>query len=102
MRVLRVTGSVLATAAAAAFVFSAGASVATGQAGRQPAPRVNWSTYGGNLASQRYAPLDQITKDNFNKLELAWRLKTDFLGPRPDTLAGGTSGPWPLPWRMAL
>jgi quinoprotein glucose dehydrogenase len=71
-------------------VFSAGASVATGQAGRPPAPRVNWSTYGGNLASQRYAPLDQITKDNFNKLELAWRLKTDFLGPRPDPLYSAT------------
>jgi len=77
-------------AAAAAFVFSAGASVATGQAGRQPAPRVNWSTYGGNLASQRYSPLDQLSKDNFNKLEIAWRLKTDFLGPRPDTLYSAT------------
>ena len=73
MRVLRVAGSVLAMAAAAAFVFSAGASVATGQAGRQPTPRVNWSTYGGNLASQRYSPLDQLSKDNFNKLEIAWR-----------------------------
>ena len=90
MRVLRVAGSVLAMAAAAAFVFSAGASVATGQAGRQPAPRVNWSTYGGNLASQRYAPLEQLTRDNFNKLEIAWRLKTDFLGPRPDTLYSAT------------
>src|SRR6187402_1944975 len=34
-----------------------------------------WRTYGGNLASFRYAPLDQINKDNFNKLEIAWRLK---------------------------
>jgi quinoprotein glucose dehydrogenase len=32
----------------------------------------------------------QITKDNFNKLEIAWRLKTDFLGPRPDTLYSAT------------
>jgi quinoprotein glucose dehydrogenase len=43
-----------------------------------------WTTYGGDLASTRYSPLDQITKDNFNKLEVAWRLKTDFLGPRPE------------------
>src|SRR5438876_9035311 len=43
-----------------------------------------WTTYGGDLASTRYAPLDQITKDNFNKLEVAWRFKTDFLGPRPE------------------
>jgi mono/diheme cytochrome c family protein len=49
-----------------------------------------WTTYGGNLASQRYSPADQITKENFNQLEIAWRLKTDFLGPRPDTLYSAT------------
>src|SRR5215470_10437588 len=43
-----------------------------------------WATYGGDLASTRYSPLDQISKDNFNKLELAWRLKTESLGPRPE------------------
>jgi quinoprotein glucose dehydrogenase len=43
-----------------------------------------WRTYGGDLASTRYAPLDQINASNFNKLELAWRLKTDSLGPRPE------------------
>ena len=43
-----------------------------------------WPTYGGDLASTRYSPLDQITKDNFNKLEVAWRFKTDALGPRPE------------------
>jgi quinoprotein glucose dehydrogenase len=50
----------------------------------------DWPTYGGNLASHRYSPLDQITKDNFNQLQVAWRLKTDFLGPRPDTLYSAT------------
>ncbi len=43
-----------------------------------------WRTYGGDLASTRYAPLDQINASNFNKLEVAWRLKTDSLGPRPE------------------
>src|SRR5450631_4145626 len=43
-----------------------------------------WRTYGGDLASTRYAPLDQIKADNFNKLEVAWRFKTDSLGPRPE------------------
>ena len=43
-----------------------------------------WTTYGGDLASTRYAPLDQINADNFNKLEVAWRFKTDSLGPRPE------------------
>src|SRR5216684_262579 len=43
-----------------------------------------WRTYGGDLASTRYAPLDQINADNFNKLAVAWRFKTDSLGPRPE------------------
>src|SRR5262245_66597047 len=43
-----------------------------------------WPTYGGDLRSTRYAPFDQITSDNFNKLETAWRFKTDNLGPRPE------------------
>src|SRR5271169_3618747 len=43
-----------------------------------------WRTYGGDLASTRYAPLDQINADNFNKLTIAWRFKTDSLGPRPE------------------
>ena len=43
-----------------------------------------WRTYGGDLRSTRYSPLDQINKDNFSKLEVAWRFKTDALGPRPE------------------
>ena len=43
-----------------------------------------WPTYGGDLGSTRYAPLDQINAENFNKLEVAWRFKTDSLGPRPE------------------
>ena len=49
-----------------------------------------WTTYGGDLASTRYSPLDQITKDNFGKLEVAWRFKTDALGPRPEFNFQGT------------
>jgi quinoprotein glucose dehydrogenase len=43
-----------------------------------------WRTYGGDLGSTRYAPLDQIDAGNFNTLEVAWRFRTDNLGPRPD------------------
>ncbi len=43
-----------------------------------------WPTYGGDLAHTRYAPLEQINADNFDKLEIAWRFKTDSLGPRPE------------------
>src|SRR5580693_9254151 len=43
-----------------------------------------WPTYGGDLGSTRYSPLDQIRAENFNQLEVAWRFKTDALGPRPE------------------
>src|SRR6195256_6355259 len=32
----------------------------------------NWLTYSGNLMSQRYSPLDQITPQNVKNLELKW------------------------------
>ena len=44
----------------------------------------DWPTYGGDLASRRYRPFDQINRANFNELEVAWRFKTDALGPRPE------------------
>ena len=43
-----------------------------------------WRHYAGDLASTRYSPLDQIDRDNFNDLELVWRMKTDNFGPRPE------------------
>ena len=43
-----------------------------------------WRTYGGDLGNTRYSPLDQINAANFSKLEVAWRFKTDNLGPRPE------------------
>src|SRR3954453_17809153 len=51
----------------------------------QWAPKAGeWPTYGGDLASTRYSPLDQITPANFSKLQLAFRFKTENLGPRPE------------------
>src|SRR4051794_22566294 len=43
-----------------------------------------WRTYGGDLGSTRYSPLNQINATNFNNLQVAWRFKTDSLGPRPE------------------
>lgn len=43
-----------------------------------------WPTYGGDLASTRYSPLDQINAANFSKLQLAFRFKTANLGPREE------------------
>jgi quinoprotein glucose dehydrogenase len=48
------------------------------------APGTEWRSYGGDLGHTRYAPLDQISSANFKDLEVAWRLKTDNLGPRPE------------------
>ena len=84
----RVPGWCLAALAVVALVTDSGVRV-DGQE-RRAGVSTAWSTYGGNLASHRYSPVDQITKDNFNTLQIAWRLKTDFLGPRPDTLYSAT------------
>lgn len=43
-----------------------------------------WHSYGGDLGNTRYSPLDQINAGNFSKLEVAWRFKTDSLGPHPE------------------
>jgi len=66
--------------AAAAVCLLAGASLA-GQSG---VGQGEWRSYGGDLGHTRYSPLDQINADNFGKLEIAWRFKTDSLGPRPE------------------
>ena len=32
-----------------------------------------WRSYAGNIAGQKYSPLDQIDADNFRHLTLAWQ-----------------------------
>ncbi len=49
-----------------------------------------WPSYAADLASTHYSPLDQITAGNFGQLEVAWRFKTDSLGPRPEYKLEGT------------
>jgi quinoprotein glucose dehydrogenase len=49
-----------------------------------------WPHYTGDLTGARYSPLDQINAENFNKLEVAWRFKTDNLGTRPEYKLEGT------------
>ena len=52
--------------------------------GQATPPNREWRTYGADLANTHYSPLDQINKDNFGKLQVAWRFKADALGPRPE------------------
>jgi quinoprotein glucose dehydrogenase len=49
-----------------------------------------WPSYSADLKGTRYSPLDQINGSNFNKLEIAWRFKTDNLGPFPEYKLEGT------------
>ena len=49
-----------------------------------------WPIYSADLKGTRYSPLDQINASNFNKLEIAWRFKTDNLGPFPEYKLEGT------------
>jgi quinoprotein glucose dehydrogenase len=77
LRPLRTLRSVL-VAVVAAGLGSAAAVAQHGAVGGE------WRTWAGDLGSTRYAPLDQINASNFSKLEVAWRFKTDNLGPRPD------------------
>jgi quinoprotein glucose dehydrogenase len=49
-----------------------------------------WPSYTGDTRGSRYSPLDQITAGNFGSLEVAWRFKTDSLGPRPEFKLEGT------------
>jgi quinoprotein glucose dehydrogenase len=64
-----------------------GTSQLTAQSG---AKNGEWRSYAGDVGSTRYSPLDQINASNFNKLEVAWRFKTDNLGPRPEFQYEGT------------
>ena len=62
-----------------------------GQGSGQPSTASGeWPSYTADLRGSKYSPLDQINAQNFSKLEVAWRFKTDNLGPRPETKLEGT------------
>jgi alcohol dehydrogenase (cytochrome c) len=44
------------------------------------APTTNWLTNGGNLYNQRYSPLQQINRDNVERLKAEWRLHLEGSG----------------------
>jgi quinoprotein glucose dehydrogenase len=59
-------------------------------AGQPSTAKGEWPTYNGDIRGTRYSPLDQINAGNFNKLEVAWRFKTDAFGPFPEFKLEGT------------
>src|ERR1700681_1390160 len=49
-----------------------------------------WAADTADVRGSKYSPLSQIDAGNFNKLEVAWRFKTDNLGTRPEFKLEGT------------
>jgi quinoprotein glucose dehydrogenase len=88
----RISRAVLAIlVAVAAYSAYFGAPRLTGQASGLPSTKNgDWPHYTADIHGTRYSPLDQINAGNFNQLEVAWRFKTDNLGPRPEFKLEGT------------
>ena len=75
----------------AALLVVAGIVSLRGQSSPMPSTKNGeWPMYTADLRGSKYSPLDQISASNFNKLEVAWRFKTDNLGPRPENKLEGT------------
>jgi glucose dehydrogenase len=74
---------------AAAFA-SLGPRLAGQSSGMPSTKNGEWPMYTADLRGSKYSPLDQINASNFNQLEVAWRFKTDNLGPRPENKLEGT------------
>ena len=49
-----------------------------------------WPYYTADIKGTKYSPLAEINASNFNQLQVAWRLKTDHFGPRPEYKLEGT------------
>jgi quinoprotein glucose dehydrogenase len=59
--------------------------------GQQPSTKNGeWPYYTADLKGTKYSPLDQIDASNFNRLEVAWRFRTDNFGTRPEYKLEGT------------
>ncbi len=58
--------------------------------GQPSTARGDWPWYFADPSGSFYSPQDQINATNFNKLEVAWRLKTDAFGGRPEYKLEGT------------
>jgi quinoprotein glucose dehydrogenase len=78
------------TALLAAGLIGAGLVALRAQPRPAAPPAAAWRSYAGDLRNHHYSPLVQIDAANFGTLEVAWRFKTDSLGPRPEYKLEGT------------
>ena len=77
------TNNILPRLCAAAMSFCTMLSVVFAQSGTDVVAG-DWPDLHGNMAAQRYSPLDQITAENVGTLELAWSFSTESFGPTTD------------------
>ena len=54
-------------------------------ASEEVADEFQWTAFNGSNASTRYAPLDQITADNVDELQIAWEFAAGAFGPEPES-----------------
>jgi quinoprotein glucose dehydrogenase len=94
LKKMNVSGKVLlpVAAVAAGFVLWMAPQVSGQQGGSgQPSTKnFEWPMYTADLRGSKYTPAAQIDGSNFNKLEVAWRFKTDSFGTRPEYKLEGT------------
>src|SRR4029077_7656703 len=85
--VTRIVLAVMVLAGSAALLVP----VLSGQSSSLPTTKNgDWTPYTPDVKGSRHIPLDQIDTNNFAKLEVAWRFKTDNLGTRPEYKLEGT------------
>src|SRR5690349_4885671 len=89
LKTKRLSVSLVAVSAIALAWITVGASGQQGS-GQPSTKNGEWPHYTADLKGTKYSPLDQINGSNFNKLEVAWRFKTDNLGTRPEFKLEGT------------
>jgi quinoprotein glucose dehydrogenase len=71
-------------------IFVIGLAIATIASAQWKPKDTEWPSYNADTMGSRYRPLDQINTQNFSKLEIAWRFRTDPIGNRPEYKLEGT------------
>ena len=81
---------IIHVALTAFFMFAAAAAIEA-----QSVADTEWRHFGHDAANTKYSPLDQITPDNFNDLEIAWRwtsIETEVTSERAELRPGHATG----------
>lgn len=89
---LRGVGFIIMAALSATLLWAEAMAQATSSEpyGQPSTARGDWPLYFPDPTGSNFSPLNQIDASNFNKLEVAWRLKTDVFGAHPEYKLEGT------------